>query len=639
MNPIDAGQIAWQGERVALLPAPWRKRVKAAHDKRLTAAAARYFADHGEGLRQANMWLLKVTERIKAIKVPITLTDEQLRELAATRAQRCARLAEIVPGFYYSDKAALRRRMAVYVGRYGVAAPRPRVSDDAAIARMTCEQWWRRALRRTQARALEREAISLGYVHKAQEIYASSITVERRTQQRKRNSSLLAETAAVNLDTGELYTLAELAAKSVANPTIRRDELMVRINGFERMAKTLGHVAEFITLTAPSQFHPKTSSRGQVVDNPKYRDHTPRDTNAYLNTLWQRIRAKLQRQGVRAYGFRMVEAHHDGTPHWHLLLFVDKAKAELLRETFKEHAMRVDGDEPGAKKNRVKFVRIRPARGSAAGYVSKYTAKNIDQGGSQGGSQVQTDFQGEGWQRVTASHRIEAWASTWGIRQFQQIGGPPVGVWRELRRTVRNPSMSDELAAAVAAADKGDWARYLKAMGGPTVERRNLPIRVAYTQPGERWDFKNQCPYPANRGRYGEDVAPAVIGVREVRRGRLHQSRRYRWQVQPGAAPKGGYVRHNYVDPLNLGAAPWSTVNNCTVDNFHQPVDNFSDGHKPVEKYLIRGPNREKRRVEPQTLALFDDETDFEAPTRPEDRWNYRPISRSAWINSPGAIQ
>lgn len=631
MKLNDVALQAWQAERIALLPTPWQRRVKRAHDERVTVAEARYFDDHGETLRAANMWLLAATERIRSIRVPIAMTDEQLREMASNRAMRCSKLAEIVPGVYYSDTSALRRRMAQYVTRYGIKPPGAKIADAAAIARMTDEQWWRRQLRKTQARALEREAISLGYVHKAQEIYASSITVERRTQQRKRNASLLAEAAAVNLDTGELYTLAELAAKSVSNPGIRRGELMTRIKGFEMMAKTLNHSAEFITLTAPSKYHAKTTIDGRVVDNPKFEQFTPRDTHAYLNALWQRTRAKLHRMGVRVYGFRITEAHHDGTPHWHLLLFLPAHQVEMLREVVTEHAMRDEGSERGAKANRVKFITIDAAKGSAAGYVAKYVAKNIDQSGYQ----VQGDIQGN--DAITPTHRIEAWASTWGIRQFQQIGGPPVGVWRELRRTVRDQNMSDTLLAAIAAADQGDWAGYLAAMGGPTVERRNLPIRVAYTRAGERWDFKNQLPYPAQLGKYGEDAAPAVIGVRDTRRDKLHQSRRFRWQVQPGKAPAGGFVRHNYIDPLNSGEAPWTCVNNCTVDNFGSPVDNFSDGHKPVDKYLIRGPNREKRKVEPPVRDLFDDETDFEAPKRAEDRWNYRPISRSAWHNSPGA--
>jgi len=539
---------AWAEDRLSWVPNPWQDRLRSIHAHRLREASAipPGTGRQAEAERSANIWLFDKTERIAQLRVPINLKDAELCEMADNLAKRCMSLAEIVPGILLNAQQ-LRRRLAAFVANYGIEAPGDDVEDQPAIARMTDNLWWRRKLRVHQARLLEAEAIALGYVHRREQIYASDATVERRTQQRRRNALALENTELENCDTGESYVLADLAERSVANPKIRRGELMVRIKGFEHVAQGLGHISEFVTLTTPSKFHPKrTNEKGRIEDNPKFCGATPREAQAYLGKVWARIRAKFQRIGLRCYGFRIAEAHHDATPHWHLLLFLEPARRDEFREIITHYGLAEDGNEPGAQRNRVNFVAIDPTKGTAAGYIAKYVSKNIDGGGYQ----VQDDVEGEGYESVNTSPRIEAWASTWGIRQFQQIGGPPVGVWRELRRTEDSQALSDTVKEARSAADSGNWRRFVEAMRGPTCERRNLPIRVAYTERGSKYlrRLAGMTDKPLNR--YGEVPAGDVFGVRDTARDRVYVSRRYEWRVLG--------VKH--------GAAmrPWTRVNNCT---------------------------------------------------------------------------
>jgi len=257
---------------------------------------------------------------------------------------------------------------------------------------------------------------------------------------------------------GQTYTLAELAELSTSNPINRRHELMTRIRGFEEFAQQSNDEwqAVLFTLTCPSQYHAVLAKSGD--SNPKFNQTTPEQANTYLNTLWQRTRALWHKEGIQPFGFRVAEPNHDGTPHWHLLLWLKPDQVTKAETLLSQHALALDGDELGAKKHRLQTVTIDPNKGSAAGYIAKYIAKNID------GFGIDVDLYGK--DAVDSALRIEAWASLWGIRQFQQIDGPSVTVWRELRRLDAEGVGQALLKQLTEAADSGNWALYTELMGG-----------------------------------------------------------------------------------------------------------------------------------------------------------------------------
>ena len=267
---------------------------------------------------------------------------------------------------------------------------------------------------------------------------------------------------------------------------------MVRMRGFEDLAKAAGLAGEFYTLTAPSRYH-ATLKDGRRND--KYTGASPRDTQHYLCKVWSKTRASWKRHGIRVFGFRVVEPHHDATPHWHLLLFMRPEHVEQVRAIFREYALAVDGHEPGAQENRFKAVPIEEEHGSATGYIAKYISKNID---GYALDDEKDDETGEPLKDM--ARRVNAWSSRWAIRQFQQIGGAPVTVYRELRRLRdRELVLHPEIAEAHTAADEGNWAGYITAQGGPLVARDCLRVRLSYE-------------VTENGNIYGDDVA-TISGI------------------------------------------------------------------------------------------------------------------------------
>ena len=343
-----------------------------------------------------------------------------------------------------------------------------------ALAKLSDAKWWQNKLKRQWAFQREHLAIAAGQVQKSASPYASRTCVGEWKEQKRKNREWLKNQCIENTETGEQFELVLQVDKSKANPTIRRCELMVRMRGFEDIADEYGYEGAFITLTAPSKYH-AAHAKGGFVKN--WNSGTPRDTQRYLCGVWARIRAKLNRENIKIFGFRVAEPHHDGTPHWHILVFMLPENKDKVRDIMYSYALEEDGGEQGAQYARFKFENIEKEKGSATGYIAKYISKNID------GYQLDNEVDDETGQNLKEmAKNVTAWASRWGIRQFQQIGGAPVTVWRELRRLGSQKVESPTIDPVLAAADAGDWAAYTQLQGGAMVQRKDLRVRISYEE-------------------------------------------------------------------------------------------------------------------------------------------------------------
>lgn len=433
--------------------------------------------------------------------------------------------------------------VAALMQSWGVPMPKSKTEQGLRL-RLLCPKWWRRTLDRLKQRIIEKGQIDTGSVRKGRQIYVSNKTFKKKRVAAVMSAQYMSQMSMVSNE-GDVVDMDTIIAGSLANPTNRRCELMIRMSGAEIYAHSLGWVGDFNTLTCPSRFHRYSGS----AENPVYdKGCSPRDAQKYLNAVWARIRSKLSRSRIKILGFRVAEPHHDGCPHWHMLIFVNPAKVEKMREIIRHYALQDSPDEPGAEKYRHHAVAIDSSVGTATGYIAKYISKNLgfDIGDSE---HDQTD------DSRNYGQRVKAWASTWGVRQFQQIGGCSVTVWRELRKIPEGVCVGI-LEEARKAADESRWADFLLIMtgGNPEAKRADMAIQLlkseeVSTQTGE-----------IHTNRYGELLniiygvcALAQFAVTKKKYWSM-QTSKTAFQVAAGAGPRRG-----------APAAPWSPVNNCTA--------------------------------------------------------------------------
>lgn len=337
---------------------------------------------------------------------------------------------------------------------------------------------------------------------------------------------------------GEVIDLLKAVDKGMANPVNRRNELMLRLRETEELADEMNYVGVFYNPTCPSKYHANSSKwNGSTPKEAQtYLVKTWSKARAKLDRLginyfglrvaephadacphWhmllfmprnkqQMVTAILRKYFIaedteelrKRYGPLVTQSESKVTyerNQWNTGVITkyeefsktsrQSSKRKILFKAYKEQR-RLWGHKKsqGIKaKAPTKFHRtfaprftailIDKKKGSAAGYIAKYISKNID------GYQVHDHEDAETDENIKVSP-VLAWASTWGIRQFQFQGSPSVTIYRELRK-VREPVEQFDLERIRLAADDAQWKTFVELMGGMCIGR-NANFKTAYEE-------------------------------------------------------------------------------------------------------------------------------------------------------------
>lgn len=480
---------------------------------------------------------------------------EEIRQAWERLAAEAMRLDVIPPAFEQLRRKRRRRKHVPYDLIPG------------SLARMLCADWWYRKLWQMRCEWREEQLRAVCLVNKKASPYVSYEAVIHKREQRRKSLEFFKSHELVNTD-GDTLDMEDVVNASNSNPAHRRNEMMACVKGLELVAEMRSDCAVFYTITCPSRFH-ATLNNGRP--NPKWTSETVRQSSDYLVDTFAAFRKALHKAGLRWYGVRVAEPHHDGTVHWHLLCFMRKKERRSITALLRKFAIREDREELGKNTGpRFKSELINPRKGTPTSYIAKYISKNID---GRGLAKEVSKETGRSL-RDSAEH-VTAWASLHRVQQFRFFGILGRQAYRELRllagqagraqgdKKAGAPDLENaRLDAVLAAADAGCFATYIMKQGGVLVPRKHHLVRTAYELNDE----------PSAYGDHGIRIygiwSPIVEG-RICTHAIKWKMVRKAVDVQEATADQGA-------------CAPWTRGNNCPpVEILNQSGGGFSDTRDP----------------------------------------------------------
>ncbi|MBV4509532.1 replication endonuclease [Pseudomonas sp. SWRI22] len=225
-----------------------------------------------------------------------------------------------------------QKKLIIYDLPFNIKLKKPKNSTiDSLALRISDKKWWRRQIikladeKREHLAHLKKE---LGGKN-ATQVCCTDRTIEMHKERKKKTDKFLMGCNKIIRSNGSdafVFNLLDVANGARKN---RLNELFLDIKALERIAEQNQFGCAFITLTASPEFHPNPK-----IGRDKYSGASAREANRSLQKDWRSILDALDNIGVDRrsgdyFGFRVVEVHEDGCPHWHIAIFFNK-ELEIL---------------------------------------------------------------------------------------------------------------------------------------------------------------------------------------------------------------------------------------------------------------------------------------------------------------------
>ena len=392
-------------------------------------------------------------------------------------------------------------------------------TEGSRYARLNCSRWWSRALRSSISRKREMVFLHRGLIGHRNDHYISSYNATAYALMQARQK-LWMENTVVNHVSGSLEEYLSqkedsrpfILANVVKSPEERLAKNYTFVKAMDQLAMEDELQAYMITLTLEPEWHANPQ-----FGKKSWNGSDPNQGHKHLGELWQAISRDLHGYNIGISGLRVVEAHKDACPHWHIWLLARPEAESIIQRTimkyFPNKLKVTDPTQPKRLKTRyydtrqdvidktprsakykkegaqVDWVHIDKRISNGSSYVMKYLFKALN------GVQYESRVKGEnpfskkniaGRKKLKAqqkeAERLAAYRWLWGLNSCQLFGVEKcLTAWDELRKLRTKPESPElfELWKHARGSDKegrienqrGDCYNFLRAIGGLTASK------------------------------------------------------------------------------------------------------------------------------------------------------------------------